>query len=141
MDHELAVMEFLTANGTTFICPQYPVGGGWSCPDFVAIRPAKKECLVVEVSTGWDLSGLAKKVQNREHQWLNLLRAHLAKTGVCDKDWSFNVLVFIRSERIEWFRNRIGQSSDVHIFEIEQTLTPWVWPAKVRSPDFIFQGK
>jgi hypothetical protein len=138
MDFEAAVMEFLAANGNTFVSPQYPIGGTWSCPDFIAIRPASKECFVVEVSAAWDLKNLAEKVRNREKQWFTILREHLFNLGVCDSEWSFQVLVFVRSERIGWFWSVIENANNVHVLPIDITLMPWNWPDEYRSPNFSF---
>jgi len=136
MNYEAAVMGFLVANGNTFVSPQYPIGRTWSCPDFVAVRPATKECFIVEVSTAYDLKGLAEKVRNRENQWFSILREHFVKLGVCDPGWSFQVLIFVRSERIAWFESAIGNASDVHIWSLDITLMPWLWPDEYRSPNF-----
>lgn len=59
---EEMVMKFLTRDRKTFVIPQFSIGtdGEWSCPDFVAIAPATKECHVIEVSTGYNLNGLSE---------------------------------------------------------------------------------
>jgi hypothetical protein len=138
MDYEAAVMEFLVANCNTFVAPQYPIGGTWSCPDFIAIRPASEECFVVEVSTGWDLKRLAEKVRDREKQWLSILREHLIKLSICGSGWSFKVLIFVRSERIKWFESSIDKADDVYVWPLDKILMPWIWPDEVRSPNFSF---
>ena len=46
---EEAVMHCLIANGETFVAPQFNIGSGWSCPDFVAIRHRRGPC------TSWRL--------------------------------------------------------------------------------------
>jgi hypothetical protein len=138
MNYEAAVMGLLVANGNTFVSPQYPVGGNLSCPDYIAIRPALKQCFIVEVSTGWDLKALAEKVRNREKQWFSILQEHFFKLGVCEPGWSFQVIIFVRSERIDWFKLAINNANDVHIWPLEITLMPWLWPDKYRHPDFSF---
>jgi hypothetical protein len=138
MDYESSVMEFIVANGNTFVSPQYPVGKAWSCPDFVAIRPASKECYVVEVSAGWDLSNLAAKVRNREQQWMSKLRDHLTELSICDQSWKYHVIVFVREERIKWFEEKCQHAQDVHVWPLEVTLTPWAWTDDVRKPSFSF---
>ena len=138
MDYESAVLDFLVANGNTFVSPQYSVETSWSCPDFLAIRPSKKECFVVEVSSGWNLQKLVEKVRTRDNQWFSKLRLHLEKLEICDEEWSLHALVFVRSERIEWFEAAIQQANDVHVWPLEITLTSWAWPDEVRSPNFSF---
>ena len=53
--YEETVMGFVTRDRKTFVIPQFSIGieGEWSCPDFVAIAPATKQCHVVEVSTAY----------------------------------------------------------------------------------------
>ena len=41
--YEQAVISCLTANGETFVAPQFDLGKGWSCPDFVAIDALQKD--------------------------------------------------------------------------------------------------
>jgi hypothetical protein len=61
-------MQLLVANGETFVAPQFCIDGGWSYPDFVAIRPPKKKVYVVEVTAAGHASGLVKKINSRDHQ-------------------------------------------------------------------------
>lgn len=132
-------MEFIVANGQTFVSPQYSINKEWSCPDFVALRPPKKKWYVVEVSAAYNLNGLAEKVRNREKQWLDPLKKLFREQGICDDSWTHEILIFIRKERIKEFRSAIGHAPDVKVLELEQTLTPWAWPDDVRCPDYSFE--
>jgi hypothetical protein len=64
--HEEAVMQLMTANGDTFIAAHYDVAAGWMRPSLVALRPAKKQVWVVEVSaSGYPLGLVDTMVELR----------------------------------------------------------------------------
>ncbi len=95
-EYEQSVLRCLTANGETFVSNEYPVEGGWSRPDFVALRPAKKTVYIVEVSAGGNLYGLVKKVVTRKKQWTaklgsQLLRLKLVSSLTRTSDGSLEV--------------------------------------------------
>lgn len=144
-EYEFLVQNFLVENGVTFLAPQFSLmyskdlDSGGSKPDFVAIRPGKKECFVVEVNVSGDPTGLLEKVNNREKQWYRALRARLLQDQVIDEGWSIEVLVFIRTDQRSRFINGLMNGNDVHVWPIELVLRPWDWPTQVRSPDFDFR--
>jgi len=141
MDYESAVANFLTVNGSTFISTQYSIANEWSCPDFVAIRPKHKECFVIEVSAAWNLGVLAQKVQERNSRWFKKLKERFLSFDICEPVWTFDVLVFIRKERISWFTSKLHNSNEVYLWSLEGTLTPWYWPDEVRDPEFSFKQR
>ncbi len=136
--YEEMAMYFVTANKETFVSPQYDIGNGWSCPDFVAMRPPKRTVYIVEVSAGGNLSGLAEKVLNYEGHWLNPLREHLMALNLVDSDWSFKVLVFIRRDQLKWFKTTVDSSKGVVIICLEDVFKHWLWDNKVWTGDFLF---
>lgn len=124
-------MEYL-AHKRYFMIPQYSIPSGepgyeWSCPDFVAIKPANREIVVVEVTTAYDISNLARKVIDRNNQWFDKLRAALLAEGTITPDWQFRVMVFCREERVEAFSRKIGEADDVMIEPLEKSAFPWKW--------------
>ena len=127
--YEEAVMGFVTRDQKTFVIPQFSIGteGEWSCPDFVAIAPSTKECHVIEVSRSYDLNRLAQKVREKDNQWLNTLKVQLEESAITDTTWNYDVWVFIRGDRVEWFQNAVKDIPLVTIYGIETTLTPWNW--------------
>ena len=72
MEHifEQMVLGYLTKDPYVFVSPQYDIGKGWSCPDFVKLDFKEREVSVVEVSVAWDVTRLAKKVRDAKTQWL-----------------------------------------------------------------------
>jgi hypothetical protein len=126
---EEAVMGFITRDYKTFVIPQFSIGteGEWSCPDFVAISPANKKCHVIEVSTAYNLGTLAQRVQNKDNQWFDKLRTQLEEARVTDASWVYDVWVFVRKNRVDWFKNIVGDIPSVIVHDIEKTLTPWDW--------------
>src|SRR6266404_6622272 len=106
-EYEQSVLRCLTANGETFVSNEYPVEGGWSRPDFVALRPVKKTVYIVEVSAGGNLYGLVKKVVTRKKQWTAKLGSQLLRLKLVKAGWRYQVLVFIQEEQIEWFRLKV----------------------------------
>ena len=145
-EYELRVQHFLVENGVTFIAPQFELlfskelDSGGSKPDFVAIRPGKKECFIVEVSVSGNPGGLADKINIRERQWYRALRDRLTRTGVIDDSWSMEVLAFVRADQIDWFVKRLNGGKDIHVWPIEYVLQHWLWPSEVRSPEFDFRN-
>ena len=67
--HEEAVMQLLTANGETFVAPKYEVADGWQCPAFVALRPARRQVYVVEVSASGYPLALVNRLNERIEKW------------------------------------------------------------------------
>lgn len=138
--YEQAVMSCLTANGETFVAGQFDLGNGWSCPDFVAIRPSKKKVYVVEVTASGNPVRLAEKVNNRDNHWLRKLREHLEERRVVASDWSYGVLVFLRHDQREWFKNRIKDHTGVSVLCLEDAISCWEWSERVWTSNFSFEA-
>lgn len=137
--YEEAVMNCLVANGETFVVPQYDVGGGWSRPDFVALRPAKKEVYVVEVSSSGSLNGLVEKIGARQSHWLSPLKAQLERLGIASPNWGYRILVFVRSDQFSWITRAIGQPDDVTVLRLEEAFAHWNWERKVWTHTYSFE--
>lgn len=136
--HEEAVMQFLTANGDTFIAPQYEVAAGWMCPSFVALRPAKKQVWVVEVSASGYPLGLVDKINQRVEKWYAPLLEQLQRLQVTHSDWSVGLLVFVRDDQIEWLNVRLKDTSGVHVLSLETASSPWSWHSRVWTEELDF---
>lgn len=134
--YENLVMWYLTRNKHVFVSPQYSImddaGREWSCPDFVALNFKEKEVSIVEVSTAFYPDSLAKKVKDRNSQWVDKLKAQLKGYGVIDDNWKgFKVEVFIRKDALVKFKNAIGNAPDVSILILEELGAPWQWERTV----------
>jgi len=131
---EEAVMYCLVANGETFVAPQFDVGKGWSRPDFVAIRPAKKTVYIVEVSTAGSLSDMARKINNRAVQWVSPVRDQLLQSSTTGEDWTFQVLAFVRRDQIEWLKAKVTlPAPDVTLLTVEDAISHWQWNDSMRT--------
>jgi hypothetical protein len=125
---EEIVMWHLTRSGRVFLCPQYSVGGGWACPDFVALNYAKKTVQVVEVSAANWPGGLLRRVLDRENQWFAKLRTELQEKGIIDGSWkTFEVVLYLRRSAAQKFRDRIAGAEGVVIHIFEDIGFPWEW--------------
>ena len=133
--HEEAVMQFLTANGDTFIAPKYDVAQGWACPSFVALRPAKKQVWVAEVSASGYPLGLVDRINQRIERWYAPLLEQLQRLGIAQSDWSIGLLVFVREDQMQWLQSRLKSSSGVHLLSLETASSPWLWDSLVWSDD------
>lgn len=136
--HEEAVMQLLTANGETFVAPRYEVADGWQCPAFVALRPARREVCVVEVSASGYPLALAGRINERVERWYGPLLAQLQAHGIVSPDWGVSCLVFVRDDQITWLKDRIKDLSGVHVLSLEQAGSPWNWDDAVWTPEIDF---
>ena len=136
--HDEAVMQFLTANGDTFIAAQYDVAAGWMCPSFVALRPAKRQVWVVEVSASGYPLGLVDKINQRVEKWYAPLLEQLQRLQVVGSDWSIGLLVFVRDDQVEWLKGRAKDMVGVHVLSLETASSPWVWDSVVWTEDMDF---
>jgi hypothetical protein len=130
--YEKLVMWYLTKDKYVFISPQYSIRGDtgkeWSCPDFVALNFKQKEVSIVEVSTAFYPDSLARKVKDRNLQWIEKLKAQLTDYGIIDDNWkSPKVQVFIRRDAVDKFKNAIGNTPDVGVGILEDLGPPWQW--------------
>jgi len=136
--HDEAVMQFLTANGDTFIAPRYELAAGWVCPSFVALRPAKKQVWVVEVSASGYPLGLVDRVNQRVEKWYAPLLEQLQRVHISAGDWSVGLLVFARNDQQQWLSARIKDGAGVYLLSLEVASSPWLWHGSVWSEDFDF---
>jgi hypothetical protein len=126
---ELA-MWHLTRNGgvNVFVCPQFSIANGHSCPDFVALDFTNRIVRVVEVSAASEPNGLLKKVLDRDKQWLSELKGQLLKEKIIDDSWErFKVVLYIRERACEKFRKKLGETGDVILYSLEGIGSPWSW--------------
>lgn len=136
--HEEAVMQFLTANGDTFLVPRYEVAAGWMCPSFVALRPAKKQVWVVEVSASGYPLGLVDKINQRVEKWYAPLLEQLQRLHITGHDWSIGLLVLVRDDQIAWLKGRVKDLAGVHVLSLETASSPWTWHSSVWTEDMDF---
>jgi len=136
--HEDAVMQLLTANGETFVAHHYDVAEGWVSPSFVALRPAKHQVYVVEVSASGFPLGLVNKLNERVAKWYAPLLQQLQQRGVTDASWGINTLVFVRRDQIAWLRERVQDLSGVHLLSLEDASANWNWADLVWTEDYDF---
>ena len=136
--HDEAVMQFLTANGDTIIAAQYEVAAGWMCPSFVALRPAKRQVWVVEVSASGYPLGVVDKINQRVEKWYAPLLEQLQRLQVVGSDWSIGLLVFVRDDQVEWLKGRAKDLAGVHILSLETASSPWTWEGVVWTEDMDF---
>ena len=136
--HEEAVMQLMTANGDTFIAAHYDVAAGWMRPSLVALRPAKKQVWVVEVSASGYPLGLVDKVNQRVEKWYAPLLEQLQRLQVTGSDWSIGLLVFVRDDQIDWLRGRLQDTAGVQLLSLETASSPWLWDSVVWTEDMDF---
>ena len=144
--YEQCVMKFLTANGTSFISPQLSIpyiqeiDSGGSLPDFVVIRPSLKECWIVEVTATGSVRALSSKFATAEKQWLRALRKTMIQNGIADAAWSFSMLAFVRTDKLNEFRRSTRGVDNLVVWPLEFTFEHWKWSPVVRSPEFDFRN-
>lgn len=136
--HDEAVMQFLTANGDTFLAPHYEVATGWRCPSFVALRPAKQQVWLVEVSASGYPLGLVDTINQRVEKWYAPLLAQLQERGVVNAHWSIGLLVLVRDDQVAWLKARIKDLAGVQVLSLETVSSPWTWHGSVWTEDFEF---
>ena len=138
--HEEAVMQLLTANGETFIAPKYEVADGWQCPAFVAVRPARRQVYVVEVSASGYPLALVNRLNERIEKWYAPLLTQLHALNITQPDWEIACLVFVRSDQVDWLKERVKDMSGVHVLSLEQASSPWGWDDAVWTSDMAFDN-
>ena len=137
--HEEAVMACITANGETFVAHEFELGGGWSRPDFIAIRPPKRQVYIVEVTVSGNPTKLIERVNNREAHWLAPLRPRLEELHIVDATWSYSVLLFVRRDQIDWVKQKINDLTGVRVLCLDDASADWEWRDEVWSNDFSFE--
>ena len=136
--HEEAVMQLLTANGETFVAHHYDVADGWQSPAFVALRPTKRQLYVVEVSASGYPLALVNRLNERIEKWYAPLLTQLHGLNITQPDWEIACLVFVRSDQVDWLKERVKDLSGVHVLSLEQASSPWVWDDAVWTSDMAF---
>ncbi|MEG2767354.1 MAG: hypothetical protein RR943_07780 [Comamonas sp.] len=131
-------MQFLTANGDTFIAPHYEVAAGWVCPSLVALRPARKQIWVADVSASGYPLGLVDRINQRVEKWYAPLLEQLQRLQVVQGDWSIGLLIFVRDDQVEWLKGRVKDWSGVHVLSLETASSPWTWHSSVWTEDVDF---
>ncbi|MEG0446922.1 MAG: hypothetical protein RR687_09145 [Comamonas sp.] len=137
--HEEAVMQLLTANGETFVAPRYEVTEGWQCPAFVVLRPARRQVYVVEVSASGYPLGLVNRLNERVERWYAPLLPQLQSLGITTADWSVGCLVFVRSDQMDWLKERVKDASGVYVLSLEQASSNWNWEDAVWTSEMDFE--
>ena len=129
--YEDLILQYLTKDAHVFLNPQYSIEGEpgteWSCPDFVALDFQKKCVLIVEVSSACRPESLLKRVENRDHQWIQKLTNQLRRNGVVDESWNYRVELFIRREAEAKFRKLLQEAPGIVIHVLEDLKPPWEW--------------
>jgi hypothetical protein len=124
---EQVVQAFLVQGGEVFVSPGYNIaknGKEWSCPDFVALDFGKREVVVVEVTTAYDIESLIQKVENRREQWFVPLRAQLDADKIAE-GWKMRFLGFVRKERLERAKRDFIGMPEVTFTTIEESAFSW----------------
>ena len=138
--HEEAVMQLLTANGETFVAPKYELTDGWQCPAFVALRPARRQVYVVEVSASGYPLALVNRLNERIEKWYAPLLTQLHGLNITQPDWEIACLVFVRSDQDDWLKERVKDLSGIHVLSLEQASNTWNWDDSVWTSEMEFSG-
>jgi hypothetical protein len=120
---EQVVEAFLVQGGKVFISPSYNIGK-LSCPDFVALDFSKREVVVAEVTTAYDIESLIQKVENRQEQWFVPLRAQLDADKIAE-GWKMRFLCFVRKDRLERAKRDFKGMPEVTFTTIEKSAFSW----------------
>lgn len=129
--YEELVMNYLTKDEEVFINPQYSIkdnsGTQWSCPDFVALDFREREVQIVEVTTSYNITRLAQKINDRNNQWIRRLKQQLRNDNIIDETWKFVVKAFVRKDVIENIKKKVVDQQDVVFKELEDIFCSWDW--------------
>ncbi len=121
---EQVIGAFLAQGGKVFVSPGYDIDNGRTCPDFVALDFSKREVVLVEVSTGYDIGSLMERVRNRKEQWFVPLRAQLDADHIAE-GWDMRFLGFVRRDRIEKAKGTFAGVEKVTFAAIEDCAFSW----------------
>ena len=55
-------------------------------------------------------------------------------------DWDIACLVFVRSDQIDWLKERVKDLSGVHVLSLEQASSPWLWDDSVWTSEMQFNA-
>ena len=121
--YEEAVMNYILSSEkyTRFLNWQYKIKYdadkkiGGSLPDFVVLDFTMKKIYVIEVTTAWDVDSLLSRVKEKDSRWIEPLKCNefLPK-------WPFHVTVFIREERVDYFKKKIASIADVSVIPLSK---------------------
>jgi hypothetical protein len=119
--------------GELFFCPQFEIGQGWSCPDFLVLYPKEKQIWLVEVTGAASATTLASEVRDREKQWLVPLREQLSTRVPMAVGWDIGVKLFIRKDAEPMFKRAGPLPKDVELFVLEELGFAWeAWRHKLK---------
>jgi hypothetical protein len=121
---EQVIGAFLVQDGRVFVSPGYNIGNGHSCPDFVALDFNKHEVVVVEVTTAYNIASLLEKVERRQGQWFDPLRAQLDANKIAE-GWDMRFLGFVRKERLEYAKSKFIGAPKVTFVAIQDCAFSW----------------
>lgn len=129
--YEEAVLWYITAPRTRFICPQYDLAwekmSGGSCPDFVVLDYEKTTIYVVEVSTAAQIAGLVERVTQRETRWYGPIQIQLGQLSPHFAEWQYRVSLFVRGEVADALRLKIAGWKDVSVLSLDEAVFGWRW--------------
>ena len=122
---ELA-LQHLTVDPYEFPHPQFNLGKGWSCPDFVSLHIKEKIVRVVEVSIAYKLGNLIRKVNDCDNQWLDKLKTHFAGGSIVDSKWDYRIRIYIRCNS-DFRQSKIDQQVEgkLEVVYFEEIRFPW----------------
>lgn len=129
--YEEAVLSYITASHTRFVCPQFDIpwgnASGGSCPDFLALDFKKKTIYVIEVSSAATTVRLHERSKERETRWYEPIRQHFKDIAPDFSDWRYRVTLFVRGEVVENMRSKIADWDDVAVRSLDDVVFGWRW--------------
>jgi hypothetical protein len=90
----------------------------------VALDFSKKEVVVVEITTAYDIASLVEKVRKRNEQWFDPLRNQLSADKIAE-NWDVRFLGFVRRDRLETAKNHFAGQAEVAFAAIEDCAFSW----------------
>jgi hypothetical protein len=121
---EQVIGAFLVQGGKVFVSSGYSIDNDRTCPDFVALDFGKREVVVVEVTTAYEIGSLIERVRNREQQWFIPLRKQLDADRICE-GWDVRFLGFVRRDRVEKAKSAFAGVPKVAFTAIEDSAFSW----------------
>jgi hypothetical protein len=148
MDFELAVMQYICTDLSTFVIPQFRIEEPkwFSCPDFLALNPKTKVIYLVEVTTAANPRGLATKVIRMFQPGNDIgflrdqLRKHYPAQGL--EEWPVKVAAFVRRDARDGFDRLLTEGlpeekrKDVTVLVLEKCVFPWEYWDRITCDGF-----
>ena len=137
--YEAFVLAYLTRGGNRFCTPQYGIKTedgkeDWRCPDFVALDFEKRQIILAEVTSAWNIGTMAKKVVEMQNQGVPKLRQQMAdkiQAAIPElSKWETKIQLFVREDRKPDLEKQLEGKLDKKAFEIitlEETFRRWKW--------------